>query len=413
MNKFLYLILGVVLCMASCSPKPQGQVQDAGVDKKGVQCELSEEGCLRVSGVGVLKREMVDAVLRNSRCDVSKIVVEDGISGIEGNAFFNDRCEYTVEEVEVAGTVSFLPNELFSDCELLKKVALSDGIQGIGERCFIYCPQLREVCFPDSVTYMGNDVFEQCELLEKVVLPRNLQNDVRLYSERHECAALKTVVNRSSRTVFIKDDTGCKTWYVGKKKVVKVPPGKTAKAKRKQIALRYNLRGGRATGELPASYEYGTVLELPMDRVEREGYVFCGWERKYAYHFLDTYTEDSDVATVGPGHWNVTLIALWRQFRLKNVGNGTVRVETSEKPSGYIYGQGVIRYSKNKDMSDAKEVYPAAYDIEKEVHIFKVKNLTKGERYYFQMLFYDIDEEDDEDFPESRWLYPKLSIRVE
>lgn len=48
---------------------------------------------------------------------------------------------------------------MFEGCSALKKVLLSDGLNGIGDRAFFGCSSLDLLIIPDSVSEIGQEAF--------------------------------------------------------------------------------------------------------------------------------------------------------------------------------------------------------------------------------------------------------------
>ena len=55
----------------------------------------------------------------------------------------------------------------FQSCSNLKRICLPDGLERIGNACFL-CSSLEEIAIPSSVTVIGNGAFSYCEGLKKV-----------------------------------------------------------------------------------------------------------------------------------------------------------------------------------------------------------------------------------------------------
>ena len=55
-----------------------------------------------------------------------------------------------------------------------EQYVIQDGIEMIGDSCFNYCTDLKEINIPNSVTYIGENAFYNCELLEKINIPNSV-----------------------------------------------------------------------------------------------------------------------------------------------------------------------------------------------------------------------------------------------
>lgn len=58
-------------------------------------------------------------------------------------------------------------------------------------------------------------------------------------------------MNNSNVSIALDTLKGKRKWYVGKKKVTKLKPGKTAKAVYKKYKIKYKLNGGKIVGKKP------------------------------------------------------------------------------------------------------------------------------------------------------------------
>lgn len=67
--------------------------------------------------------------------------------------------------------VTSIGNEAFYSCEILTRVAISDGVASIGIGAFYGCRNLKSVIIPDSVTLIDDYAFTACTSLTSVVIP--------------------------------------------------------------------------------------------------------------------------------------------------------------------------------------------------------------------------------------------------
>ena len=78
-------------------------------------------------------------------------ITEDGVLTISGN-----------------GEITDFPWN--SQTEIISKVVIEEGITGIGNDAFISCVNLEEVVFPDSLMFIGDSIF-RTEYLKRVFIP--------------------------------------------------------------------------------------------------------------------------------------------------------------------------------------------------------------------------------------------------
>ena len=98
-----------------------------------------------------------------------------------------------LEEVYISGSVDTMYEQVFENCQSLKKVTfLGDGLRVIGESAFKNCISLKEIVASDRVSSIGGSAFEGCISLETVILGDRVgwicENAFR------NCTSLKNVV---------------------------------------------------------------------------------------------------------------------------------------------------------------------------------------------------------------------------
>lgn len=332
------------------------------------QYSLSEKGVLKITGKGKLEsvnfpREGIDFH------EAKRVVIDEGITEIEGLYFFVFR---NVEELTLPDSLKTIGNNAFCNNVSLKKVTFGKNIEKIGKDTFDNCRQLKTVILPDSVKKIGESAFSRCTRLEKLVIPASLKSWRKDITE--QCPSLKTIVNRSKKTIQIDNCDGKRIWKVAGKKTTSIPKGKTAKSRGKQIPITYKLLGGKQTGNLPTSYEYGTIVRIPF-HVKKKGYTMAAW------NFRDQMEEDGGYffTSIGPAATNVVLRPLWFKYSVTSPKKGCARVQVSGYETYQMFDYFEIRCSDRRDMSDAVEAYIIGGKVTK-----TFKGLKSGKRYYFE-----------------------------
>lgn len=112
------------------------------------------------------------------RHDITKVVVEEGITRLGQLNFYNCDALTTVELpstlTEIAGSVllGVEPESdgygAFRECTALTTIKLPENLTTIGIKAFQGCTALKSITFPDSLTSIGNYAFLNCTNLEKV-----------------------------------------------------------------------------------------------------------------------------------------------------------------------------------------------------------------------------------------------------
>ena len=104
---------------------------------------LDEDGTLTISGCGIVYEQM----FRNND-QIKKVIIQDGIFGLEKSAFAN--------------------------CKNLEKVIFPDGLNYIEEGCFQGCTSLRSVTVPSELKELGAKAFCDCAI-DTFDLPEGLR----------------------------------------------------------------------------------------------------------------------------------------------------------------------------------------------------------------------------------------------
>lgn len=129
---------------------------------------------LTVSGSGEASFASWNSSLHFAYRDTTeKVVVEDGITALSGEAFKNFKA---MTEVSLPDSLKDIGRGAFEDCEQLKAIAIPDGVTEMRERVFWGCKNLEHVVIPVSVTTFedrrfmydggfGQPVFADCDKL--------------------------------------------------------------------------------------------------------------------------------------------------------------------------------------------------------------------------------------------------------
>lgn len=95
---------------------------------------------LTISGTGDMPNSCgTYAPWHNSRGDITNIIIEDGVTSIGGEAFYN--------------------------CTNLTSITIPEGVTDIGSYAFGYCTSLTAITIPSSVTSMTSGTFSECSAL--------------------------------------------------------------------------------------------------------------------------------------------------------------------------------------------------------------------------------------------------------
>ncbi|MBR5136570.1 MAG: leucine-rich repeat domain-containing protein [Clostridia bacterium] len=150
-----------------------------------------KDGELRITGKG----SITSAPWHFIGKEVKKIVIEDGITSIDGTYIF-----YTCRNVEeiyisnsmesivssafegsgiksivIPGSLKVIPSETFSNCSKLETVVILDGVVSIGERAFSFCENLVSIELPNSLERIEDAAFMGCSSLKTLIIPPNIK----------------------------------------------------------------------------------------------------------------------------------------------------------------------------------------------------------------------------------------------
>lgn len=124
---------------------------------------------LTVSGTGVID----DGVWydRDLNYDFDKLVVEEGITGIDYYAF---AYSYHLKEISLPSTLKYIGYDAFYECYALNEVVIPEGVEFIGKYAFYDCYGMTKLTLPKSLKRIEYEAFYDCEALESVTLPEGL-----------------------------------------------------------------------------------------------------------------------------------------------------------------------------------------------------------------------------------------------
>ena len=130
-----------------------------------------EKCTLTISGNGDMKNYYSwDTPWFEYKDAIFSIVIEDGVTSISGDAFY--QC-YKLESVSVSGTVKSIESGTFEDCNNLKSVSLTNGLESIDEYAFANCTSLTTITIPASVINLHEEAFRSCEALSAIDVDEN------------------------------------------------------------------------------------------------------------------------------------------------------------------------------------------------------------------------------------------------
>ena len=136
---------------------------------------------LRYYTYGILTKE--------TKIVIPKTYKNEKVIGIRGDVFKNVT---TVEEVEIADSVTEIRGGTFENCRNLKKVKLPTNLIRIGGSAFKNCESLQTIDLPNALTEIGGGAFYNCTSLQSIYLPESIKE---IGGEAfYNCYSLKEVI---------------------------------------------------------------------------------------------------------------------------------------------------------------------------------------------------------------------------
>ncbi len=127
---------------------------------------LEELGLLHVSGTGAMEDyALTEAPWRQYSGTISNVIVDDGVTSIGENAFY--QCS-SLREVVLPDSVASIGAQAFADCDGIVSVYLPATLASLGKAAFYHCSSLRLVELPEELTEISDYVFALCTSLRKV-----------------------------------------------------------------------------------------------------------------------------------------------------------------------------------------------------------------------------------------------------
>lgn len=125
---------------------------------------------------------------------IKSIAICDGVTGIGSSAFVG--CK-NLASVSIPDSVATIGNTAFRDCTSLDSIAVPNTVSTIEYYTFYGCTALTKVQIPDGVTTIRNYAFSQCAGLETVIIPASVTNIVK--NAFYQCPSLKMAMFMGTR----------------------------------------------------------------------------------------------------------------------------------------------------------------------------------------------------------------------
>ena len=147
---YFYLIMKkvftlIVLCVFSF-----------GIIHAEITWSLSDDGTLTVSGTDMPDYSPKKAPWYSRRQIIEKVVIENGVTSIGENAFYD--CSH-LTSVTIGNSVTSIGDYAFGGCHDLTSVTIGNSVTSIGDYAFSECYSLTSVTIGNSVTSIGDYAF--------------------------------------------------------------------------------------------------------------------------------------------------------------------------------------------------------------------------------------------------------------
>ncbi|MDR3283409.1 MAG: leucine-rich repeat domain-containing protein, partial [Candidatus Methanoplasma sp.] len=99
--------------------------------------------------------------------EITRVVVEDGVTSIGAYAFYR---LYSLASVEMPDSVTYIGNYAFYQCYALASITIPAGVTSIGEYAFRWCVSIQEVVIPSGVEEISTNAFASLYGLTSVTI---------------------------------------------------------------------------------------------------------------------------------------------------------------------------------------------------------------------------------------------------
>lgn len=159
---------------ASDASTAGAKVEKSGRLTQTMTWDFYDNGELVISGTGAMPDyETEFGSTPWAYCQVTKIIVSDGVTSL-GNSAFGWLMD--VKEVQLGKDVQKIGELTFQNDSALTKINFPDKLTTIGKEAFQWCSGLTgELKLPENLTSMGEGAFSYCTSLKSIIIPEKLK----------------------------------------------------------------------------------------------------------------------------------------------------------------------------------------------------------------------------------------------
>ena len=153
----------------SLTKSESGDDGNNGTCGENLTWALDSNGTLTISGTGNMAGWETDhAPWYDNRDSIKTVIIEDGVTSIGANAFFD--CK-GLSSVTIPNGVTSISSWAFGDCTALASITIPDSVTIIDYQAFFDCTGLTSVTIGNSVTSIGWSTFYGCTGLTSIIIP--------------------------------------------------------------------------------------------------------------------------------------------------------------------------------------------------------------------------------------------------
>lgn len=116
---------------------------------------------------------IVNGVLYDGKLAEGDVVIPDGVTKIEEDAFY---CNEKMTSVEIPESVVCIGDGAFESCKVLNKVKFNATVKEPGSGIFLGCAALEEIEIAEGIEVISFGMFRDCIALRKIKVPKTVRS---------------------------------------------------------------------------------------------------------------------------------------------------------------------------------------------------------------------------------------------